>query len=182
MIAVVMARTVRLKLHFKSSSEVRNYGTFDRRGRRAGRHRDQSALRFYEKEGLIHSERSEGGQRRYHRDVLRLVAFIRAAQRVGLTLDEIRDALATLPEGRRRPRPTGRACRRAGGRCSTDASRKCSASATASTAASVAGACRSRRARCRTPTTSPRPTGRARVGSWYPIDARHALAWERCQI
>ena len=53
-----------------------------------------SALRFYEKEGLIHSDRSEGGQRRYHRDVLRLVAFIRAAQRVGLTLDEIRGALA----------------------------------------------------------------------------------------
>jgi MerR family redox-sensitive transcriptional activator SoxR len=59
-----------------------------------------SALRFYEKEGLIHSSRSEGGQRRYHRDVLRLVAFIRAAQRVGLTLDEIRGALATLPEGK----------------------------------------------------------------------------------
>lgn len=58
-----------------------------------------SALRFYEKERLIHSDRSEGGQRRYHRDVLRLVAFIRAAQRVGLTLDEIRSALATLPEG-----------------------------------------------------------------------------------
>ena len=58
-----------------------------------------SALRFYEKERLIHSERSEGGQRRYHRDVLRLVAFIRAAQRVGLTLDEIRGALETLPEG-----------------------------------------------------------------------------------
>ncbi|MEY2397458.1 MAG: MerR family transcriptional regulator, redox-sensitive transcriptional activator SoxR [Actinomycetota bacterium] len=58
-----------------------------------------SALRFYEKEGLIHSNRSDGGQRRYHRDVLRLVAFIRAAQRVGLTLDEIRGALATLPEG-----------------------------------------------------------------------------------
>ena len=57
-----------------------------------------SALRFYEKERLIHSDRSEGGQRRYHRDVLRLVAFIRAAQRVGLTLDEIRDALATLPD------------------------------------------------------------------------------------
>ena len=56
-----------------------------------------SALRFYEKEGLIHSERSEGGQRRYHRDVLRLVAFIRAAQRVGLTLDDIRAALDTLP-------------------------------------------------------------------------------------
>ncbi|MBA2609576.1 MAG: redox-sensitive transcriptional activator SoxR, partial [Actinobacteria bacterium] len=56
-----------------------------------------SALRFYEKERLIHSDRSDGGQRRYHRDVLRLVAFIRAAQRVGLTLDEIREALATLP-------------------------------------------------------------------------------------
>ena len=58
-----------------------------------------SALRFYEKEGLIHSDRTDGGQRRYHRDVLRLVAFIRAAQRVGLSLDDIRDALATLPEG-----------------------------------------------------------------------------------
>ena len=58
-----------------------------------------SALRFYEKERLIHSDRSDGGQRRYHRDVLRLVAFIRAAQRVGLTLDEIRGALDTLPEG-----------------------------------------------------------------------------------
>lgn len=59
-----------------------------------------SALRYYEKEGLIHSDRSDGGQRRFHRDVLRLVAFIRAAQRVGLTLDEIRDALHTLPEKR----------------------------------------------------------------------------------
>ncbi len=59
-----------------------------------------SALRFYEKEGLIHSERTEGGQRRFHRDVLRLVAFIRAAQRVGLTLEEIRDALHDLPDKR----------------------------------------------------------------------------------
>lgn len=59
-----------------------------------------SALRFYEKEGLIHADRSDGGQRRYHRDVLRLVAFVRAAQRVGLTLDEIRAALATLPHGK----------------------------------------------------------------------------------
>lgn len=58
-----------------------------------------SALRYYEKEGLIHPDRSDGGQRRYHRDVLRLVAFIRAAQRVGLSIDEIRGALSTLPEG-----------------------------------------------------------------------------------
>lgn len=58
-----------------------------------------SALRYYEREGLIHPDRSDGGQRRYHRDVLRLVAFIRAAQRVGLSIDEIRGALSTLPEG-----------------------------------------------------------------------------------
>ncbi len=61
-----------------------------------------SALRFYEAEGLIASTRSPGGQRRYDRDVLRRVAFIRVAQRVGLTLDEVRDALATLP-GERTP-------------------------------------------------------------------------------
>jgi MerR family transcriptional regulator, redox-sensitive transcriptional activator SoxR len=59
-----------------------------------------SALRFYEAEGLIHSERSDGGQRRYEREVLRRVAFIRVAQRVGLTLDEIRAALASLPDSR----------------------------------------------------------------------------------
>lgn len=59
-----------------------------------------SALRYYEHEGLIESARSSGGQRRYAREVLRRVAFIRIAQRVGLTLDEIRDALTSLPEGR----------------------------------------------------------------------------------
>lgn len=59
-----------------------------------------SALRFYEREGLVAAERNAGGQRRYHRDVLRRVAFIRAAQRVGLTLDDIRSSLATLPQGR----------------------------------------------------------------------------------
>jgi MerR family redox-sensitive transcriptional activator SoxR len=59
-----------------------------------------SALRYYEAQGLIEAARSEGNQRRYHRDVLRLVAFVRVAQRVGLTLEEIRAALATLPAGR----------------------------------------------------------------------------------
>jgi MerR family redox-sensitive transcriptional activator SoxR len=59
-----------------------------------------SALRFYESEGLIESTRSGGNQRRYHRDVLRRVAFVRAAQRVGLSLDEIRRALGSLPDGR----------------------------------------------------------------------------------
>lgn len=59
-----------------------------------------SALRFYEAEGLIHATRSEGGQRRYTRDALRRVSFIRAAQQVGLTLDEIHDAIASLPDNR----------------------------------------------------------------------------------
>jgi len=59
-----------------------------------------SALRFYEAEGMVTPTRSAGGQRRYTRDALRRVAFIRVAQRVGLTLDEIRAALATLPDQR----------------------------------------------------------------------------------
>jgi MerR family redox-sensitive transcriptional activator SoxR len=59
-----------------------------------------SALRFYEAEGLIHATRSTGGQRRYARETLRRVAFVRGAQQVGLTLDEIRDTLASLPENR----------------------------------------------------------------------------------
>lgn len=59
-----------------------------------------SALRFYETEQLIRSRRTDGGQRRYPREVLRRVAFIRVAQQVGLTLDEIRSALATLPDRR----------------------------------------------------------------------------------
>jgi MerR family redox-sensitive transcriptional activator SoxR len=59
-----------------------------------------SALRFYEKEGLIEANRSGGGQRRYQRSVLRRLAFIRAARNVGLSLDEVRAHLAELPAGR----------------------------------------------------------------------------------
>lgn len=59
-----------------------------------------SALRYYEREGLIRAERSSAGQRRYARSVLRRLAFVRAAQNVGLSLEEIRAALATLPDGR----------------------------------------------------------------------------------
>jgi MerR family transcriptional regulator, redox-sensitive transcriptional activator SoxR len=59
-----------------------------------------SALRFYEERGLIRSERTTGNQRRYARSQLRRVAFVRAAQRVGLSIDEIREALSTLPENR----------------------------------------------------------------------------------
>lgn len=59
-----------------------------------------SALRYYEAEALIHATRTDSGQRRYTRDILRRVAFIRVAQQVGLSLDEIRAALATLPDNR----------------------------------------------------------------------------------
>lgn len=59
-----------------------------------------SALRYYEDRGLISADRTTGNQRRYPQPTLRRVAFIQAAQRVGLTLDEIGEALATLPDGR----------------------------------------------------------------------------------
>jgi len=64
-----------------------------------------SALRFYEDKGLIASERADGGQRRFPRHVLRRIAFIVFAQRIGLSLDEIAAELAKLPRNRA---PTGR--------------------------------------------------------------------------
>ncbi|GAB3119110.1 redox-sensitive transcriptional activator SoxR [Streptomyces calidiresistens] len=59
-----------------------------------------SALRYYEKNGLIHSRRTTGNQRRYARDTLRRVAFIRASQRVGIPLERIRAVLEMLPDNR----------------------------------------------------------------------------------
>ena len=59
-----------------------------------------SALRYYEEEGLIHSERTDSGHRRYPREVIRRVAFIVFAQRIGLSLSEIRVELARLPRNR----------------------------------------------------------------------------------
>ncbi len=59
-----------------------------------------SALHFYEAKGLIHSTRSGGNQRRYPRAVLRRLAVIRVAQRMGLPLALISEALSKLPEGR----------------------------------------------------------------------------------
>ncbi|MGY1689296.1 redox-sensitive transcriptional activator SoxR [Geodermatophilus sp. SYSU D01105] len=59
-----------------------------------------SALRYYEAQGLVSASRTAGGARRFPRSVLRRLAFIRAAQNVGLTLPEIRAALSALPEGR----------------------------------------------------------------------------------
>jgi len=75
-----------------------------------------SALRYYETQGLINSVRTTGNQRRYQRSTLRRIAFVRSAQRVGLSLEEISEALGTLPGGRtpttadwsRRPAPMQR--------------------------------------------------------------------------
>jgi len=59
-----------------------------------------SALRFYEDQGLIASERTDAGHRRYPRAVIRLVAFVVFAQKVGLSLEEIRAELSKLPRNR----------------------------------------------------------------------------------
>lgn len=59
-----------------------------------------SAIRFYEARGLVRSVRTPSGQRRFRRDVLRRIAFIRVAQRVGLSLEEIAEALDSLPPDR----------------------------------------------------------------------------------
>src|SRR5690348_219304 len=59
-----------------------------------------SALHFYERQGLIASSRTSGNQRRYTRDTLRRVAFIKVSQRLGIPLARVRDALATLPANR----------------------------------------------------------------------------------
>jgi MerR family redox-sensitive transcriptional activator SoxR len=59
-----------------------------------------SALRFYEDRGLIRSERASSGHRRYQRAVIRRVAFIVFAQRIGLSLEEVGEELAKLPENR----------------------------------------------------------------------------------
>lgn len=59
-----------------------------------------STLHFYEREGLLLSRRTVGNQRRYPRDAVRRVSFVRVSQRVGIPLARIRAALETLPEGR----------------------------------------------------------------------------------
>ena len=59
-----------------------------------------SAIRYYERQGLISAERTDGGQRRFNRGVLRRLAFISAARHVGLSLDEVKEALAQLPRSR----------------------------------------------------------------------------------
>src|ERR1017187_7051832 len=60
----------------------------------------ESAVRYYEGLGLLTATRTSGGQRRFERSTLRRLAFIRAARNVGLSLDEVAAALASLPSGR----------------------------------------------------------------------------------
>ena len=109
-----------------------------------------SALRFYEEKGMITSDRAGGGQRRFPRHVLRRIAFIVFAQRIGLSLDEIALELAKLPHNRA---PTGQDWQRLS---ATWTSRN----------ASAAGVCHSSAASCRTPAIVPRAVVRARgIGS-----------------
>jgi MerR family redox-sensitive transcriptional activator SoxR len=76
-----------------------------------------STLHFYEAQGLIQSWRNSGNQRRYPREVLRRVAVIKVAQRTGIPLAEIREALATLPNKRT---PTAEDWKRLSGRWRSD--------------------------------------------------------------
>ena len=100
-----------------------------------------STLHHYESVGLIRSRRTPGNRREYRRDTLRVLAFIRASQRVGISLERIRAALDELPqEGLPTNSPIA-----------SSTSRRC---AIRSRTASAAAACRSSRARTRTPTTS----------------------------
>ena len=96
----LMASRLGVQVHFRSStlSAVSHDLSIGALAERTGV--APSALRFYEAEGLIHADRTEGGQRRYGRDAIRRVSFIRVAQEVGLRLDEIREALSSLPDGR----------------------------------------------------------------------------------
>jgi len=101
---VSTAETVQLQVHLKSSGILLFMAKPGDRmpiGEVAARSGvATSALRFYESIGLLRSERTGGGHRVYPRHVLRRVAFIRAAQRVGVSLDEIGEALAMLPADR----------------------------------------------------------------------------------
>src|ERR1041384_4214800 len=88
---------VQLEVHFNSRTtlETLTIGDFAARSGVA-----PSALRYYEREGLIRSTRTTGNQRRYERAELRRVAFIRIAQQVGVSLERISEALKSLPDNR----------------------------------------------------------------------------------
>ena len=100
-----------------------------------------SALRFYEERGLVKSERAGSGHRRYPRAVLRRIAFIVFAQRMGLTLEEVGAELAKLPENRVPERTDWRKSLRVGQSVLMSGLLSSSASGWASPDALVAAAC-----------------------------------------
>ena len=96
--------SIELQVHLKSSKKrrrlvaVRDVLTIGEVAARSGV--ATSALRFYEEQGLIAAERNDSGHRRYPRTVLRRIAFVVFAQKVGLSLEEIRAELVRLPRNR----------------------------------------------------------------------------------
>src|SRR5947199_8874991 len=91
-----MPRTVKPQLRFMSS--LARELTIGELSARSGV--SQSALRFYEREGLISARRTDGNQRRYPSVTLRRVALVQAGKAAGIPLDRIRAALPSLPAGR----------------------------------------------------------------------------------
>jgi MerR family redox-sensitive transcriptional activator SoxR len=84
----------------------------------------QSALRFYEREGLIAADRTSGNQRRYHGTARRRVALVQAGKAAGIPLERIRAALDTLPRDRAPTKRDWSVSRRAGAVSSTSGSRR----------------------------------------------------------
>ena len=123
-----------------------------------------SALRFYEDRGLIQSERAGSGHRRFARAVLRRIAFIVFAQKIGLSLDEIAREVARLPGNRV---PVRADWARLSGSWTARIDRRIAElerlPLVADPGASGAGACRSRSARCRTLAIGPGGLGQVRA-------------------
>ena len=136
---------LQVKVNLKSSENcalVRHGIDADHQRGGAAQRRGVVGLRFYEERGLIASERAGSGHRRYPRSVLRRVAFIVFAQRIGLTLDEIGAELAKLPSDRDPDaRATGRGSRARGRSGSTSGSPSSAAQGRASPSASAAAVC-----------------------------------------
>ena len=106
-------------------------GADDRRALAARSGVAPSALRFYEREGLIASERTDGNQRRYPRVVLRRVALIQAGKAAGIPLERIRAALARCPPTARRRKRDWARLSAAGAASSRSGSRRSRRSAAA---------------------------------------------------
>jgi DNA-binding transcriptional MerR regulator len=128
-----------------------------------------SALHFYESKGLIKSIRNGGNQRRYTRDVLRYVAIIKIAQRIGIPLATIGDAFGVLPEGHTLSAKEWKSCHPSGVKSWTGAFIRWWRCVMNWTAVSAAAVCRAAIARCVTRATSWASRGQGR-GCWKRIE------------